>query len=208
MEWIKIFISALGLSTTIYIFKIIFSKRFRESLRKNDFKSIKEETDEFIKYIKENNQIIQLQNATNQYLGTNKFHYSLIINNFQNHWNYRNLIKDLQFSFFYIEQKIIDNNAELYYKYSIKTLKRIEKYNIILCACAAFLYVLVIFFERFLIPHILLKYNFDINIFNYIKLTLLIITFILIPLTVFFGSKATIALSLQDTFKIKEKSKL
>lgn len=84
MEWLNIIIAILGLSTVNFIFKWLFSKTFRESLRKNDFKNICQETDVYNVYINDSSkETWQLQNTTNQYLGTGKFHHSLIIRSFK-----------------------------------------------------------------------------------------------------------------------------
>lgn len=71
MDWANLVISILGLSAVSFISKWLFSKNFRENLRKNDFKQIRVETDEYNDYISSNpsKEPWQLQNATNQYLG-------------------------------------------------------------------------------------------------------------------------------------------
>lgn len=53
MGWLNIIIAILGLSTVNFIFKWLFSKTFRESLSKNDFKNICQETDVYNDYIKD-----------------------------------------------------------------------------------------------------------------------------------------------------------
>lgn len=209
MEWIQLIISLLGLSFVRYFWKLIFSKKFRETLRRNDFKNSRDEADEFIKYIEElPKEIIQLQNATNYYLGTDKFHYSFIIPRFRNCWNFKNNIKDLIFSSTFIEQKIENNNAQLFYKYSIENLKRIEKYNVLFFVVIACVYVIAIFFEIVFIEWVRYKYSFDIDFYNYLKVVVLMVALFLMPITALFGSKATVALSLKNIFNIKEKVKI
>jgi len=47
-----------------------------------------------------------------------------------------------------IEQKIENDKAELFYKYSIKTIKQIEKYNIWVCISVAILYIAYSYSDR------------------------------------------------------------
>lgn len=206
MEWLNILIAILGLSAVNFIFKWLFSKKFRETLKKNDFKNICEETDEYNSYIIDyNKENWQLQNATNQFLGTDKFHYSLIIRNFKKYWDFRNKVRDLDFAFNLIEQKLENDKAELFYKYSIKTIKRIEKYNIWICVLVAILYIFAILFEMFFLNIIIANYGFDENLYKNFRAIILAILLILVPISALLGSKASTALGLRNIFDIKDK---
>ncbi len=206
MEWLNIIITVLGLSFINFTFKFVFSKKFRETLRKNDFKNIRDESDEYNNYTSDSTkQTWQLQNATNQYLGLDKFHYSLVIRNFKKYWDFRNKVRDLNFAFTFIEQKIENENAELIYKYSTDTLKRIEKYNFLVCVMVAIVYILAILFEMFLLDRIVINYGFNEHLYQAIKTVLLTIIVFLLPISALLGSKATIALGLKEVFEIKEK---
>lgn len=206
MEWLNIIIAILGLSAVNFIFKWLFSKKFRESLRKNDFKNICQETDEYNDYTKDSSkENWQLQNATNQFLGTGKFHYSLIISNFKKYWDFRNKVRDLSFAFSFIEQKIENDKAELFYKYSRKNLRRVEKYNIWICVLIALLYIFTTLFEMFFLNKIITSYDFDILFYTTVRTVILTIVLLLLPISALLGSKASTALGLRNIFDIKDK---
>lgn len=206
MEWLNIIIAILGLSAVNFIFKWLFSKKFRESLRKNDFKNICQETDEYNDYTKDSSkENWQLQNATNQFLGTGKFHYSLIIRNFKKYWDFRNKVRDLSFAFSFIEQKIENDKAELFYKYSRKNLRRVEKYNIWICVLIALLYIFTTLFEMFFLNKIITSYDFDILFYTTVRTVILTIVLLLLPISALLGSKASTALGLRNIFDIKDK---
>lgn len=206
MEWLNIIIAILGLSTVNFIFKWLFSKKFRESLRKSDFKNICQETDEYNKYTKDSSkENWQLQNATNQFIGTGKFHHSLIIRNFKKHWDFRNKVRDLSFAFSLIEQKIENDKAELFYKYSRKNLRRVEKYNIWICVLIALLYIFATLFEMFFLNKIITRYDFDVLFYEAVRTIVLTIVLLLLPISALLGSKASTALGLKDVFDIKDR---
>lgn len=207
MEWLNIIIAILGLSFVNFVFKFIFSKTFRETLKKNDFKNICVETDEYNDYINDSTkEVWQLQNATNQYLGTDRFHYSLIKRNFKKYWDFRNKIRDLNYAFIFIKQNIESENAELIYKYSINTLKRIETYNIWICVVVAILYALAIIFEMFFMNKVVLNYGFNVDSYGFFRTVVLTVMVLLLPISVLLGSKATTALGLKNVFEIQEKN--
>ncbi|WP_151798243.1 hypothetical protein [Acinetobacter bereziniae] len=209
MEWVNIIIAILGLSVVNFTSKWFFSKKFRESLRKNDFKNIRVETDEYNNYIfdtEKEKEPWQLQNATNQYLGTDKFHYSLIKKYFKKSWDFRDKVRDLNFSLTFIKQHVKDEKAYLMYRYHLPTLKRIEKYNIWICVAVAISYILAILFEVFLLEKMVTSFTMNEQLYNTIRTIILGLLVVLLPLSVFMGSKASVAIGLKQYFEIKEKN--
>ncbi len=207
MDWANLVISILSLSVVSFISKWLFSKNFRENLRKNDFKQIRVETDEYNDYISSNSskEPWQLQNATNQYLGTGKFHYSIIIRNFKKTWDFRDKVRDLNFAWSFIEQKEENENAELFYRLKKSTIKFIEQANIWICVIAALSYCGAIIFELVWLEIAISNSNFSKDSYDHWKLIVLTFFVICLPICAYWGSKASVALSLKDTFDIKNK---
>ncbi|MFV5516981.1 hypothetical protein [Acinetobacter gerneri] len=206
MELASVIVSILGLSWVIFCFKWLFSRDFRETLKRNVFKNICEETDEYNKYVSEpSKENWQLQNATNQYLGTGKFHYSLIIRNFKKTWDFRDKIRDLNFAWFFIEQKIENENAELLYTRKKSTIEFIKHANILICVIAAISYCSAIIFELVWLETAIKNWSFSKESYDHWRLIVLTFFVIFIPICAYWGSKASVALSLKDTFDIQEK---
>ena len=207
MELASVIVSILGLSWIIFCFKWMFSRDFRETLKRNVFKNIREETDEYNKYITESpKEDWQLQNATNQYLGTGKFHYSLIIRNFKKTWDFRDKVRDLNFAWSFIKQKEENENAELFYTRKKSTIKFIERANIWICVIAALSYCGAIIFELVWLETAIRNQNFSKESYDHWRLIILTFFLICLPICAYWGSKASVALSLKDTFDIQEKA--
>ncbi|MBU0371677.1 hypothetical protein KN506_18780, partial [Acinetobacter baumannii] len=82
MEWFKIIVEALvGLGFLGTVIKWFFLPRFRIDLRKKNFEKDKIELDNYLdlckKFSQKLLQPIQFQYATNHFLGTTRYHYSL-----------------------------------------------------------------------------------------------------------------------------------
>ena len=206
MELASVIVSILGLSWIIFCFKWMFSRDFRETLKRNVFKNIREETDEYNKYITESSkEDWQLQNATNQYLGTGKFHYSISIKNFKKTWDFRDKVRDLNFAWSFIEQKEENENAELFYRLKKSTIKFIEQANIWICVIAALSYCGAIIFELVWLETAIRNWNFSKESYDHWRLIVLTFFVICLPICAYWGSKASVALSLKGTFDIQEK---
>lgn len=103
-----------------------------------------------------------------------------------------------------IEQKIENDKAELFYKYSIKTIKQIEKYNIWICISVAILYIFAILFEMIFLNIIIENHGFDENLYRNFRTMILAILLIFLPISALLGSKASTALGLKNVFDIKD----
>ncbi|WP_228258941.1 hypothetical protein [Acinetobacter pittii] len=95
MEWFKIILEALvGLGFLGTVIKWFFLPRFRIELRKKNFEKDKIELDNYLdaceKFNQDENSLqpIQFQYITNQFLGTNRYHYSLFNKRINNLWNF------------------------------------------------------------------------------------------------------------------------
>ncbi|MBT1522588.1 hypothetical protein [Acinetobacter pittii] len=209
--FLKILEVIAGISVFGSILKWIFSPNYRLSLRKKDFKEFSAETNNLISFCEAHEldptskSHIQLQNAFNEFLGSSKYHYSIFLYNFREIWNFRSKFWDLGYAGFLIIQKVVDNKAELHYRLRIETIKNIEKISIYIITVGSFLYVLLIFFEFFFLKTYLTKGYFDQASYDKIKLYSLSIFVICYVCAAIFGSKSGTALSLKDTFNIKDK---
>ncbi|KCX17189.1 hypothetical protein [Acinetobacter sp. 1264765] len=209
--FLKILEVIAGISVFGSILKWIFSPNYRLSLRKKDFKEFSAETNNLISFCEAHEldptskSHIQLQNAFNEFLGSSKYHYSIFLYNFREIWNFRSKFWDLGYAGFLIIQKVVDNKAELHYRLRIDTIKNIEKISIYIITVGSFLYVLLIFFEFFFLKTYLTKGYFDQASYDKIKLYSLSIFVICYVCAAIFGSKSGTALSLKDTFNIKDK---
>ncbi|MDC5574021.1 hypothetical protein V8P92_10480 [Acinetobacter baumannii] len=209
--FLKLLEIVAGISVFGSILKWIFSPNYRLSLRKKDFKEFSADTNNLISFCEAyeksptSKSHIQLQNAFNEFLGSSKYHYSIFLHNFREIWNFRSKLWDLGYAGFLIVQKVVENKAELHYRLRIKTIKNIEKISIYIITAGSLLYILLIFFELFFLKTCLTKGYFNQASYDKIKLYSLSIFVICYVCAVFFGSKSGTALSLKDTFNIKDK---
>ncbi|HGU9767540.1 TPA: hypothetical protein ACNFOO_003051 [Acinetobacter baumannii] len=209
--FLKLLEIVAGISVFGSILKWIFSPNYRLSLRKKDFKEFSADTNNLISFCEAyeksptSKSHIQLQNAFNEFLGSSKYHYSIFLHNFREIWNFRSKLWDLGYAGFLIVQKVVENKAELHYRLRIKTIKNIEKISIYIITAGSLLYILLIFFELFFLKTCLTKGYFNQASYDKIKLYSLSIFVICYVCAVFLGSKSGTALSLKDTFNIKDK---
>lgn len=213
MEWLKLLVEVLlGLGILGTIFKWIFSSRFRVELKKKNFEKDKQEVDAYLemcnKFKENENGIhpIQFQYSTNNFLGSSRFHYSLFKDKVKNSWNFKKVFSDLNYGYLYLRQVVDNNNAHLEYILKENTIKKIEMVSIVICALAALLYIFLVVFELFFLESIILNHGISKDDYTQYKLLSFVIYVVLILGASIFGSKASTALSLKNTFDIKEKT--
>lgn len=211
MEWLKLLIeSLLGLGVLGIAFKWVFSPRFRISLRKKNFQEDKNELDTYLeahKRFRENLITpIQFQYVTNSFLGTTKFHYSLLSDRIERLWNFNKVLSDLNYSYFFVKQVIRDDQASLEYIFKRKTLKKIMFGAISIFFLAVLFYIGLVIFEIFFLNELLSQNKIDKETYIIYKGYSIVLYVILIFGASFFGGKASTAIALKDTFDIQEKN--
>lgn len=211
MDWMKIFEVIVGIGAFGTVLKWLFFPRFRLKLRKINFENDRKEINEFIYFcetIKDKEYKpypIQLQCATNILLGTSKFHYSLFVNKINYMWNLEKIRSDLFYSYFYVRQIVINNEAKLEYVIKERTLRNIEKICIWICVGAAVLYIIIIIFDLFLLRYFIENNYFNNKIYEVTKIYFLLVYVFFIFFASILGSKASAALSLKNYFDIQDK---
>lgn len=211
MEWAKFIIEIfVGLGFLGVAFKWIFSPRFRLELTKKNFEKDKLEMDNYLNSCDQFNRNlihpVQFQYATNTFLGTTKFHYSLFNERVKILWNFKKVFSDLNFSYFFIKQVVVNNHAHLEYVFKEKTIKNIRLVAVTIFILAALVYLGMVIFEIFFLNEFLASQQINKNEYTFYKLFLTVLYVILILMASFFGGKASVALSLNDTFDIREKN--
>ncbi|WP_151766674.1 hypothetical protein [Acinetobacter seifertii] len=209
---LKLLEIVVGIGVFGSILKWIFSPNYRLSLRKKDFKEFSTETDSLMSFCEAykldptSKAEIQLQNAFNEFLGSSKYHYSNFLENFHKIWNFRSKFSDLNYAGFLIFQKVTDQKAELHYRLKERTIKIIENIGIVVIVSGSILYILLIIFELFFLKMCLTEGYFSQASYDKVKLYSLSIFILCYTCAAIVGSKFGIALSLKDTFNIKDKN--
>ncbi len=211
MEWAKFIIEVfVGLGFLGVTFKWIFSPRFRLELTKKNFEKDKLEIDNYLDSCDQFNRNlihpVQFQYATNIFLGTTKFHYSLFNERIKNLWNFKKVFSELNYSYSFIKQVVVNNQAHLKYVFKEKTIKNIRLVAVIIFFLAVLVYLGVVIFEIFFLNEFLSSQQINKNDYTFYKLFLTVLYVILILMASFFGGKASVALSLKDTLDIREKN--
>lgn len=213
MEWIKLVLEALlGLGIFGTIIKWFFSPRFRIELKKKNFEKDTIELNHYLDSCKKFNQHenplkpIQLQYATNHFLGTTRYHYSLFNEKINKLWNFNKILPDLNHGYFFLKQVIENNQAYLEYIFKEKTIKNIKLTAITILICAALIYLGLIIFEVFFLEELISSKRIDKDAYSFYKVLLCFIYVTLILGASYLGGKASTALSLKDIFDIRDKS--
>lgn len=100
----------------------------------------------------------------------------------------------------------MNNQAHLKYVFKEKTIKNIRLVAVIIFILAVLVYLGVVIFEIFFLNEFLSSQQINKNDYTFYKLFLTVLYVILILMASFFGGKASVALSLKDTFDIREKN--
>lgn len=213
MEWVKLIVGALlGLGFFGTVIKWFFSPRFRLEVKKKNFKEDKIELDNYLEACKKFNQNknslqpIQFQYATNHFLGTNRYHYSLFNKRINNLWNFNKIFSDLNHGYFFLKQSIENNQAYLEYTFKEKTIKNVKSTAIIILICAALVYLGLVIFEVFFLEELTSSKRIDKDAYSFYKILSCIVYVVLIIGASYFGGKASTALYLKDIFDIRDKS--
>lgn len=212
MEWMKILEIIAGTSVFLSVIKWIFLPSYRLSLRKKDFNEFTTETNNLIDFCKTYQQNptskseIQVQNFFNQFLGYSKYHYSIFLEKFQDIWDFRSKLSDLQYASALITQKVENNKAKLYYRFTEKKLKIGEKISINTIFAGLILYILLIVFELFFLKTCITEGYFSQSSYDQVKLYALGFFVLGYTTAIIVGSKFSIALSLKNTFDIQDKN--
>ncbi|MCG6626162.1 hypothetical protein KTJ60_00230 [Acinetobacter baumannii] len=213
MDWVKLIVEVLlGLGFLGTVIKWFFLPRFRTELKKKNFKEDKEELDNYLDVCKKFNQDdnslqpIQFQYITNQFLGTNRYHYSLFNKRIHNLWNFNKIFSDLNFSYFFLKQTIENNQAHLEYIFKEKTIKKIRSISITILICAAFIYLGLVIFEVFFLKELILSKSINKDTYAFYKILSCVIYVALILGASYFGGKASTALTLKDIFDIRDRN--
>lgn len=213
MEWVKLIVEVLlGLGFLGTVIKWFFLPRFRIELKKKNFKEDKVELDNYLdacnKFNQDNNSLqpIQFQYITNQFLGTNRYHYSLFNKRINNLWNFNKIFSDLNFSYFFLKQTIENNQAYLEYIFKEKTIKSIKSIAITILICAAIVYLGFVTFELFFLKELILNEQIDKDVYSYYKVICGLVYIVLFIGASYFGGKASTALYLKDIFDIRDKN--
>lgn len=211
MEWFKIIWEALlGLGILGTVIKWFFLPRFRIELRKKNFEKDKVELDHYLNFRSKFNQNenslqpIQFQYATNHFLGTTKYHYSLFNERINNLWNFNKTFSNLNHGYFFIKQVVENNQAYLEYIFKEKTIKKIRSISITILFFAAFVYLCLVIFEIFFLNELILNKIINKNIYDFYKIISCIIYVVLVLGASYFGGKASSALSLKDIFDVRD----
>ncbi len=213
MEWVKLIVEVLlSLGFLGTVIKWFFLPRFRIELKKKNFKEDKVELDNYLDACEKFNQgenslqPIQFQYITNQFLGTNRYHYSLFNKRINNLWNFNKLFSDLNFSYFFIKQNIVNDQAYLEYTFKEKTIEKIKSTAITILFFAVLVYLGLIIFEVFFLQDLILSKRIDNNAYSFYKILSCVVYVGLILGASYFGGKASTALYLKDIFDIKDKN--
>lgn len=213
MEWVKLIVEVLlGLGFLGTVIKWFFLPRFRIELKKKNFKEDQVELDNYLDACKKFNQDenslqpIQFQYITNQFLGTNRYHYSLFNKKINNLWNFNKIFSDLNFSYFFLKQTIENDQAYLEYIFKEKTIKNIKSTAITILICAAIVYLGFVIFELFFLKELILNERIDNDVYTFYKILCSVIYVVLFIGASYFGGKASTALYLKDIFDIRDKT--
>ena len=213
MEWFKIILDAfLGLGILGTVIKWFFLPRFRIELRKKNFEKDKVELDHYLDFRSKFNQNknsfqpIQFQYATNHFLGTTKYHYSLFNERINNLWNFNKTFSNLNHGYFFLKQVVENNQAYLEYIFKEKTIKKIKSISIVILIFSAFVYLLLVIFEVFFLNNLILNKIINKDIYTFYKIISSIIYVFMILGASYFGGKASSALSLKDIFDVRDKN--
>lgn len=213
MEWVKLIVEVLlGLGFLGTVIKWFFLPRFRIELKKKNFKEDQVELDNYLDACKKFNQDenslqpIQFQYITNQFLGTNRYHYSLFNKRINNLWNFNKIFSDLNFSYFFLKQTIENDQAYLEYIFKEKTIKNIKSTAITILICAAIVYLAFVIFELFFLKELILNERIDNDVYTFYKILCSVIYVVLFIGASYFGGKASTALYLKDIFDIRDKT--
>jgi hypothetical protein len=213
MEWVKLIVEVLlGLGFLGTVIKWFFLPRFRIELKKKNFKEDQVELDNYLDACKKFNQDenslqpIQFQYITNQFLGTNRYHYSLFNKRINNLWNFNKIFSDLNFSYFFLKQTIENDQAYLEYIFKEKMIKNIKSTAITILICAAIVYLAFVIFELFFLKELILNERIDNDVYTFYKILCSVIYVVLFIGASYFGGKASTALYLKDIFDIRDKT--
>ncbi|MDO7513165.1 hypothetical protein Q5M59_00460 [Acinetobacter baumannii] len=211
MEWFKIIVEALvGLGFLGTVIKWFFLPRFRIDLRKKNFEKDKIELDNYLdlckKFSQKLLQPIQFQYATNHFLGTTRYHYSLFNERINNLWNFNKVFSNLNHGYFFLKQVVENNQAHLEYIFKEKTIKKIRSISITILICAAFIYLGLIIFEVFFLKELISSKSINKDTYAFYKILSGVIYVVLVLGASYFGGKASTALSLKDIFDIRDKN--